>query len=434
MNEQEMLETISMLLKLIDQYVEENPLLITEKNFEENLIDYLKDLLCCDDDNADENVYENTTTTTTSTSKIIIDETYCNDVELNIKYALELAYEQLFPCRSYDTTFVIPKSQEEIEKITHSLSIFSNSNGNEQKTKEWYNNRHQMLTGSTGYKCFGSQSVVNQIIYEKCNPVRNKFNSTNIKLPMHWGEKYEKVSAMYYEYNYETTLSYYDCINHAKHNFIGASPDGINADIMSNRYGRMVEIKNIFNREIDGIPSKEYWIQMQWQMETCELNECDFLETRFIEYETEYDFYNDYCEDEGIIYTKNYEFKGIILHFVSNDDIYQKPIYIYKPLLMNIISYNKWFEEQKREQQILGNNLVKIDYWRLDEVSCVLVLRNERWWNANFETIKKVWDTILIERETGYLHRAPKPRPEKLLIKLPASIVVNKLDYEKTDN
>jgi hypothetical protein len=101
---------------------------------------------------------------------------------------------------------------------------------------------------------------------------------------------------------------------------------------------------------------------------------------------------------------------------------------------MNIISYNKWFEEQKREQQILGNTLVKIDYWRLDEVSCVLVLRNERWWNANFETIKKVWDTILIEREIGYSHRAPKPRPEKLLIKLPASIVVNKLDYEKTDN
>ena len=45
----------------------------------------------------------------------------------------------------------------------------------------------------------------------------------------------------------------------------------------------MLEIKNIVNREINGIPKKEYWIQMQLQMEVCDLGECDFLETRFKE-------------------------------------------------------------------------------------------------------------------------------------------------------
>ena len=50
---------------------------------------------------------------------------------------------------------------------------------------------------------------------------------------------------------------------------------------INERYGRLVEIKNIVNREITGIPKKEYWVQMQLQMEVTDLDECDFLETRF---------------------------------------------------------------------------------------------------------------------------------------------------------
>ena len=49
----------------------------------------------------------------------------------------------------------------------------------------------------------------------------------------------------------------------------------------------MVEIKNIVNREISGRPSEAYWIQMQLQMECCNIDVCDFVETRFKEYETE---------------------------------------------------------------------------------------------------------------------------------------------------
>jgi hypothetical protein len=75
----------------------------------------------------------------------------------------------------------------------------------------------------------------------------------------------------------------FGCLQHDAHAFLGASPDGINVDPASQRYGRMLEIKNIVNRDITGIPKKEYWIQMQLQMETADLNECDFLETQFSE-------------------------------------------------------------------------------------------------------------------------------------------------------
>ena len=49
----------------------------------------------------------------------------------------------------------------------------------------------------------------------------------------------------------------------------------------------MLEIKNIVNREITGIPKNEYWIQTQIQMETCDLSFCDFVETRIKEFSNE---------------------------------------------------------------------------------------------------------------------------------------------------
>ena len=87
----------------------------------------------------------------------------------------------------------------------------------------------------------------------------------------------------------------FGCIPHKEFKNIGASPDGINTDPKSSRYGRMVEVKNRFSESvpITGIPKEEYWIQMQLQMNVCELNECDFLETRFKQYDNYQDFIND---------------------------------------------------------------------------------------------------------------------------------------------
>ena len=64
---------------------------------------------------------------------------------------------------------------------------------------------------------------------------------------------------------------------------------------------------------------------MQLQMETCNLDECDFLETKFMEYESESDFKND-----GDFFTSaKDEMKGIIMYFSDKDG---NPSYIYKPL------------------------------------------------------------------------------------------------------
>ena len=147
----------------------------------------------------------------------------------------------------------------------------------------------------------------------------------NTNTTLHWGQKYEPLSVKIYEHTYNTKVEDFGCIQHEIYTFLGASPDGINVDPTSQRYGRMLEIKNIVNREIDGIPKKEYWIQMQLQMEVCDLDECDFLETKFTEYEDiqaytkdTLDYSEDGIEFQNIGLSKDNKMKGEMIYFHTN--------------------------------------------------------------------------------------------------------------------
>ena len=59
-------------------------------------------------------------------------------------------------------------------------------------------------------------------------------------------------------------------------------------------------------------------------------------------------------------------------------------------------------------------------YWRLDELSCILVTRNSSWFNSVIHQMETLWQTVLTERVSGYDHRAPKKRikhePQNLAI------------------
>jgi hypothetical protein len=232
---------------------------------------------------------------------------------------------------------------------------------------------------------------------------------------MHWGVKYEPLSVMMYEYKYQTRIDDFGCIPHKKYDCIGASPDGINVDVSNPQlFGRMLEIKNIYNREITGIPKEEYWIQTQIQMETCDLDECDFVETRFKEYESEELFYNDDIQREH---------KGVFLYFVQSTKGYgegmpepttpynNSPFYKYMPLDYPIEKENidLWILETKEEFKNELTLFKKI-YWYLDEFSCVLIKRNKQWFDSALVQIQDVWQIILQERITGYQHRVAKKR------------------------
>jgi putative phage-type endonuclease len=316
-----------------------------------------------------------------------------------IKKALKIYYTYINPPRSYDKTFIRKSINK--NKMKNKIDYLKNIPQPDQRTNDWYIFRHNMLTASSIWKVFDSESAKNQIIYDKCAPLDlNKYNNFSTDSPMHWGQKYEPLSIMWYENKYKTQITDFGCIPHDKYKFIGASPDGINTDINNDRYGRMLEIKNIVNRDITGIPKMEYWIQMQFQMEVCKLNECDFLETRFIEYDDEESFINDGTFN----LSSNNEIKGVIIYFIKNE----KPFYEYCPFMCNKEEFIKW------EENIMSKNSnitwMKNIYWKLSEISCVLVLRNKNWFNKVLSDVKNIWDIIEYEKINGYQHRAPKKK------------------------
>jgi putative phage-type endonuclease len=387
MTEDETLEIVDECLQLLENYISENPKEISEEDYEETIRDYLFDYLLI--------ILEN---------HILARPSLKTDLEELVEHIIELFHIQIIPPRSYPNTFITTRITP-ISEITDQINYLNKIPQPQQRTQEWYEFRHKLITASNAYKVFESDCTQNQLIYEKCQPLKIVSSEpihskcVNVDSPLHWGQKYEPISVMYYENMYNTTIGDFGCIQHSKYTFLGASPDGINIDSTNPRYGRMLEIKNIVNREITGIPKKEYWIQMQLQMEACNLDECDFLETRFVEYES-FDAFN---ADGQFLLSERGEKKGVILYFSKPDGT---PHYLYKPLHMDQLQFEKWEQEMisTHEDSMIW---VKNIYWKLDEVNCVLVLRNERWFNDNITDISNIWDIIIQERENGFQHRAP---------------------------
>lgn len=326
---------------------------------------------------------------------------------LTIKLCQNIVYKFYIPKRSYRKTYVKKfspnKNSTSFNKTKAQLTYLKSIPQPEQRSDEWYIFRNSALTASNIYKIFISDYSQSQLIIEKSEPLDvNKFKNTNLNSPMHHGQKYEPVSILYYEFINNTYVSEFGCIKHNKYSYIAASPDGIVCDENSPLYGRMLEIKNVFSREIDGIPKPEYWIQMQLQMEVCNLNECDFLETKFTEYLTQ----EDYLDDVSDYY------RGFIMQFCdTNGQVH----YEYPPFTMSKIDskeYNTWTQAQLEKNST--KTYVRNIYWKLEKISCVLVLRNKLWFKNVQPSIEIFWTNLIEEKEAGtYVDRISKKRKMK---------------------
>jgi putative phage-type endonuclease len=400
LNEDDMLQIEIDLYENIEEYLYNEIINISSPQFYDELIeditnvfhDYWVDCGICDEDDYDEvtNIVENLLDVYLDFSKI--------------------------PRRSLPYQCILEKANKNIDELSRQIENLKQLPQPKQKTKEWYEFRYNLITASNIWKALSSESQRNSLIYEKCKPF-NVFQSnnsmTNTESAFHWGIKYEPLTIMIYEHMYQTKIDDFGCIQHPENDFIGASPDGINIDLSNKeRFGRMLEIKNIVNREITGIPKEEYWVQTQVQMETCNLDECDFVETRFKEYSSEEEFYSDIDR----------EYKGLILYFVVNttnmstQEISENltnvnaPVYKYMPVDVSCDkeTIEQWVQCEKMNNPDL--TLFKRNYWYLDEISCVLIQRNKYWFEAALPLMCDTWTTILKERTDGYEHRASKKR------------------------
>jgi putative phage-type endonuclease len=395
-------ELVETALHLMDEYMEHYPHAISEPNFHEILLEEIKDIFYV------------------QMEEHIDDLDVGDDIEDDMNDLLEEAFN------IFITTFHLDKSQDSKDKFIETnkfndeeLSIIEKKIQDlreipqpTQRTPEWYQFRWNLITASNAWKAFETQSAINQLIYEKCQPLKSldengdEEKMVNTNTAMHWGQKFEPLSVMIYEDMYNSKVEDFGCIQHVTYKFLGASPDGIIIESSTGRYGRMLEIKNPVSREITGVPKKEYWVQMQLQMEVCDLDECDFLETKFVEYPD----YDSYRNDSAIA---DNSYKGTIIYFHTKE---RKPFYLYQPLNLHLAEdISKWEEEniEKYESEPFNYSFLKFIYWKLDKLSCVLVLRNKDWFKNNIGQLEKVWKIIETERVTGFEHRAPVKKQKK---------------------
>jgi putative phage-type endonuclease len=393
------LELIESALHLMNDFVIDNPNIISEPNFYEIILEEISELFYIQ---IEDLIY---------TFKENIDdiEDIEEDINLLLKDALNSFIILFYPERSiqnndFETPIenitILEKKIQGLRELPQPL----------QRTPEWYQFRSNLITASNAWKAFESQSAINQLIYEKCQPIKpieqnedsKIVHSVNTNTPMHHGQKYEPLSVMLYESMYNTRIEDFGCIQHPTYKFLGASPDGINVDFKSDRYGRMLEIKNPVSRNITGVPKKEYWVQMQLQMEVCDLDECDFFETKFVEYPDRESYETDL--------QLNSNHKGVIIQFYTKEGI---PFYVYRQFdLKTQEEFDEWEEEKITffESEPYNYSFTKYIYWKLEQISCVLVLRNREWFKNNIGQLEKVWKIVEEERITGFQHRAPNKR------------------------
>jgi len=407
------LELFETAFHLMEEYIQENPTVMSEPDFVEILLEEIKEIFYIQLEDQ------------------ILDSDFIED-DLNdlLEEAFNIFISTFHPDKSNEHNVIEIQeiTEENIDIIETKIQGLRDIPQETQRTDGWYKFRWNLITASNAWKAFESQSAVNQLIYEKCQPLKTpeecKEEATkmvNTNTAMHWGQKYEPLSVMIYEEKYGTKVEDFGCIQHPEYKFIGASPDGIIVNKESDRYGRMLEIKNPVSRVITGIPKKEYWVQMQLQMEVCNLDECDFLETKFTEYPDRHSYaddfnyddkkYDEYTSDTTI--SSDGKQKGIIIYFHTKEG---KPFYSYKPINLTIYQEILDWEEDAislYQSEKYNYTFLKFIYWKLDTLSCILVLRKSDWFKNNIGQLEKVWKIIEEERVTGYEHRAPNKKPKK---------------------
>lgn len=214
----------------------------------------------------------------------------------------------------------------------------------EQRTPLWYIKRSTILTASeiaSVLDCNIYQSSYD-LLLKKLNP-----DVVNLSTPaLEWGVKFEPIAEKFYEYLSKEKVFGIGLVIHSKYDWIGASPDGV---MLS---GKLLEIKCPFMRSIGGKIPIYYWIQMQIQMEVCDINLCDYLECEFHQYDSkdEYDLDN----------TVDIHSKGI--HTVDD-----------------------------------GSTI----YWRLDGCSLKTVNRDREWFDNNLHMLEIFYNKMSYYKELG---------------------------------
>jgi putative phage-type endonuclease len=332
----------------------------------------------------------------------------------NLKFHLNKDFEQVAPERQLEL-------REQVEFLKKQPQP-------EQRTQLWYDMRNGMVTACYWVKILGYNpfSNVNELILKKCGHERPFPDNPAIR----WGVKYEDVAIQIYEARNNTKVIEYGLIQHPEFKYLGASPDGITDD------GVMVEIKCPSKRQITGKPPVYYYDQVQGQLEVCKLDRCDFLECKLAEYDEEDDYFEENYEGD-YTKTKDNKEKGFTLEFLNKKT--KKYKFEFGPLGVNKEEVIKWTNKILEDKYKNDTEYIYAgpSFWKLIEVSCIPIYRDQEWFKEAHIGLKKFWDTVSNYRENGGVEELLKPKKEKPIYistnKYVDTSMIDYLDDKKTN-
>ena len=287
----------------------------------------------------------------------------------------------------------------------------------EQRSEEWYKIREGVLTASSLADAIGEGHFCTreELLLQKCGGPRGEVPFEIVE----WGVMYEPVATTFYEKINNLTVLEFGLVPHPEFKIFGASPDGIcDVDSPPDYIGRMLEIKCPPKRNFTDEVPRHYWMQMQGQLESCNLEECDFLQVKFIEYFTEQEYIEDIYLEDGAVkegYSSNNLPKGLLIAFIRNNLEGNPTIkYEYCEFYSSYEDLKKWSDNILNKYKLDGYkyDTVKFHWWKIERYECTLVGRDREWWLSVQPKIIDFWEDVLHHREIGIQHILDK-REEK---------------------
>jgi hypothetical protein len=247
------------------------------------------------------------------------------------------------------------------ETVPYLEMLHSRELAGDQRTSEWKMQRHNYITASVSAACAGLMGPVarsNQLLEKASMGEYSPFKGgyyTDI------GNIFEPVTNNHYSYINNTRIHDFALIPHNKigWEFLAASTDGVaqRGTELTN-----IEIKTLPGRVPDGKIKKEYYHQMQHQMECLGLQHTDFIEVKY--------------EETNGIDRKTKKPIGIIMEMYSDG----RHIYEYSPAGSTVEELERWKElREEAVKECTDRIFTRWIYWVQTHYSCIRVDRQADW-------------------------------------------------------
>jgi putative phage-type endonuclease len=259
-----------------------------------------------------------------------------------------------------------------------------------QRSPEWYKFRENLLTASGWGNILGYIGSRKEVLLQKCGYEPAQFKGNEFT---RWGTKYEPIATRIYERRTGKKIIDFGCMRHpAPENFfLGASPDGISdSDFV------MLEIKCPPRRVICGTPTDYYWAQMQGQLEVCDLERCDFLECKLVEFNSCDEYMEHIQMVEAGLTTENVEC-GVSIDFRIDADTIKT---IHSEFFIKGDAINEFIINGINENKTI--KFIGPTYWRIEIYQVNPVFRDREWFAWAREHLKNFYDEWQFYKSVGY--------------------------------